>query len=89
MISLSPIFSIIKDFLIIGEERSKSRDMCNDVETALLLLVTDDTFSLFIKGFECEAAMGVEAGAFFKCLGVEDGRGLIAVEFVPFFDEVT
>lgn len=58
--------------------------MCKDVETALLfppdakilLLVTGDPFTFFAK--DCEAVMGVEIDAVFKCLGVEAGKGLIA-----------
>lgn len=48
--SLSPIFSIIKDFLVAGSEPEgpKLRDMCKDVGATFLLTPTDE-FLVFGK----------------------------------------
>lgn len=94
--SLSPILSIIKDFLVIGRapkdsDGPKLRDMCKDVGAALLLsLIREvllfggaEAFTFFFEDREAET--GVETDVGFACLGVDACNGLAAGEMTFFF----
>lgn len=81
--SLSPIFSIMRDFLVVVREGGSSevdgpklRDMCKDLGATfllspaeeVLLLNKDEPFPIFVDLAE---EIGVEVGTGFDILGVE------------------
>lgn len=94
--SLSPIFSIIRDFLgVVTEVESefaipRLRDMCSDGATFLLspalrilLLGNDEPFAFFVD--DQEALATVEVGVGFDVLGVEISEDFLGKGDACFF----
>jgi len=96
--SLSPIFSIIKDFLIVvceagsGWLGAKLRDMCKDLfgtflfsEVELIFLPDmDGEIPLLVEEADANVLVGVDVG--FELLGVENWDALgLEVDSIDFF----